>query len=526
MKLKNIKITKKTIIIFCIILFLIIFVVSLFVNSKQEQKEQEEIQRIKSYTSMDNFKSIKEVAKYLDCEFIKQETSKDENYYLDIYMKIKRYPYENGKSYKPYYQNLASYCVHTIGYKNVRIIDESKQLVVSVICDEDRDYITGIYINGDDSYFEKQESNNIVHNLQEVKTTDFETESEILKKLINSDWICTDADFGTVESNFENYKIFFDEGIEVRKVGGKIFNIIFTSKYNSNIVNGINTSCGKEKIIEILGKPTFEEDIMKLIGYKGKDFYLFYNEIDKQISIYPVLQNYETKEFAKIIDNYKKDGSLNNFINSIKQEWNDYDVYTLTDTTAVIQYTLKGVLISFNYEYGNGVTVYNNYNGYVSEDTTMLNVINGGKELPDKVFVKNENLVYKTEVNRLYDIDYMKMYGNFNGPEETNETQEYESTKFLEFKKGSYNDEETYISKIISINNEYPNSEIKEYINSSTWIDDYNLVYSVKNKGIYIYNAQTRTYKTLITGKNEEFNIVKYENGILQYDEKSIKIEL
>mgnify|MGYP003298492579 CR=1 FL=1 len=47
-----------------------------------------------------------------------------------------------------------------------------------------------------------------------------------LNKCIQSNW-SYNSEFGTRESIFQNYYIFFDEGIEVRYIGKEIYNIIF-----------------------------------------------------------------------------------------------------------------------------------------------------------------------------------------------------------------------------------------------------------------------------------------------------------
>ena len=66
---------------------------------------------------------------------------------------------------------------------------------------------------------------------------------------------------------------------------------------------------------------------------------------------------------------------------------------------------------------------------------------------------------------------------------------------------------------------------MKEYVNSYMWIDDYNIAYGIENEGIYIYNAKNRQYGTIVTGKNESFNITEYKDGILKYDDKTVKIK-
>ena len=79
--------------------------------------------------------------------------------------------------------------------------------------------------------------------------------------------------------------------------------------------------------------------------------------------------------------------------------------------------------------------------------------------------------------------------------------------------------------RVISKNKEYANAnvELDTQIISVLWLDNQTIAYSVKNKGIYIYNAKEYT-KKLILEVEEDCNIKKYENGRLYYNETSIKI--
>ena len=67
-------------------------------------------------------------------------------------------------------------------------------------------------------------------------------------------------------------------------------------------------------------------------------------------------------------------------------------------------------------------------------------------------------------------------------------------------------------------------SQLRQNIDTGMWLDDYNFVYGVENNGIYVYNAKLRKYVTIVTGKGE-FEIKGYENNILKYDDKTIKIK-
>lgn len=507
-------------IIVSIIIVLVISLIFVIIRLSLERKnEAQEIERVKSYTTIDDFKTVEEVAKYLECDYIKQEKSKEENYKLDIYIKIKILPYTDDSSNEVFYNNLVSYCAKVLKFDNFRIIDKEHSITIEVVCNKEKENIKSIIINGEENYFAKRDSQIQINNYEQVKETNLTIQSEILTKLISNDWRIKESDIGTKESTFNSYDIYFDEGIEIRKIDNKVFNIVFTDKYKSNILNNISTSTTKEDIIKILGNPTFEDEYTKTIGYKGEKLYLFYNEYEKELSIYPVIKEYETEQFAKIVDNYTNDRSIDEFINEVKKLWTDYDKYEITENTIILQYSLKGILISINYDYGNGVSIYNNYNGYLSEGVTYKSILSGEQALPSAIFIQNNDLVYQSEITKLSKYFGKQMQFDSNQAEKDIK---YQSNKFIVYAKENSKGE--YFLQLISKDKQNPDLEIKEYVNSYIWLDDYNLVYSIKNKGIYLYNGKYRVYKTIVEGRDEEFNLVGYDDGILKYDEKSIKL--
>lgn len=507
-------------IIVSIIIVLVISLIFVIIRLSLERKnEAQEIERVKSYTTIDDFKTVEEVAKYLECDYIKQEKSKEENYKLDIYIKIKILPYTDDSSNEVFYNNLVSYCAKVLKFDNFRIIDKEHSITIEVVCNKEKENIKSIIINGESNYFAKRDSEAQVKNYKEIKQTDITIQSDILKNLINNKWRLKESDIGTKESTFNSYDIYFDEGIEVRKVDNKVFNIVFTDKYKQSVANNITTATSKEDIIKILGTPTFEDEYTKTIGYKGKDIYLFYNQYEHQISIYPVIENYETEEFAKCVTKYLNGESITDLINDIKEIWSDYDICKIQEDKIILQYSLKGLCISINDGNENGVVFYNNYKGNISEDIDFKSVLNGEKELPDKLFMNNEDLVYNYEIIKMS--EYFGKQIELNEDINNNE-KKYKSSKFHIYAKNNGNDE--YLIQLISKDNECPDVEIKEYINYYMWLDDYNLVYSIKNKGIYVFNTKYRKYGTILTG-DEEFKLTELENGILKYDEKTIKLK-
>ena len=313
--------------------------------------------------------------------------------------------------------------------------------------------------------------------------------------------------------------LYFDEGIEVRKVDGNVFNIIFNSKYKEKIANDITTSMTKDEIIKILGEPTFEENRFDFIGYKSENIYLFYNS-QKEISIYRVEDDYDSSEFTKIVESYLENKDENELIKNVKEKYTDFDEFESDSQGTILQYALKGIVIRFQKGLSRGIHIYNNYNGSIYNDKNLKQLDNINN-LPENVFIKNENLVKKIEIDRIQDREnriFSYMETRQKKPEIS------QSNKYCTIK--TLMDDGSYQIKFLSMNNNNVNSELKENINYYIWIDDDNFVYSIINKGIYVYNATSRKYGTLITGNNEKFEIKEYKSNLLKYDSKSLTLKL
>lgn len=516
MKDKN---NKKVIVIISIILvILIILLIVTFSLIKSQNEKQKLIDQVKEYTSINDFKSLEEVATYLECDFKKQESSKDENYDIDIYMQIKLLPYTNNQSNKGFYDKLILYSANVLKYQNFRIIDLKNKITIEVFCDKENQKVKNMAINGETNYFAKHDSLLEINNIDNLDVTNIDIQSDIIKKLINNNWQITTSDIGTKESSFEKYDIYFDEGIEIKEVANKVFNIIFTEKYKGNIVNNIGTTSSKEEIIKALGEPTYTDEQTKCIGYKGKDIYVFYNS-RKEISVYRVENEFNSSEFAKFVDKYIDNKDETELIQNVKEKYKDYDKYENNSNGIVLQYSLKGITIRFKRGLARGIQIYNNYTGTIYKDIN-LEKIKENTELPDNIYIKNENLVAKCEIDRISNVNNMIFSANV---EQSNNKEIAQSNKFYTIK--SQIEGEGYKIKFISSDGNYPNTELRENIEYYIWKDDYNFIYSIKNKGIYLYNLAYRKYIKLVEGTDEEFKIKEYKDNVLIYDEKSIKLK-
>ena len=79
--------------------------------------------------------------------------------------------------------------------------------------------------------------------------------------------------------------------------------------------------------------------------------------------------------------------------------------------------------------------------------------------------------------------------------------------------------------KFISLDGTAPNTELRENVDYYIWIDDYKFIFSIKNKGIYLYNLNSNNYTKIEESTSREFKIIEYKDNILKYDEKMLNLK-
>lgn len=492
---------KKLTIIIVIVLILIILVLCLrfYIDNKNFREMVEN----KNYTSMNDFESVREVLVYMNCEYIKEENN-------DIYLKFAKDLYEEGESSEGFYTNLACYIANVLKYENYNLIDKERNIYINVECDKKSQKVTKMTINGDSSYFANMNSKNSLSNFKRIDDVELEIKSDILKKCIEENWRTSKVQFGTKESKFDNYDIYFDEGLEVRNVGTKVFNVVFTDKYKDEIVNSIKVGMKLDEIKEILGTPTFEEDYV--IGYKTKDIYIFFSEA--QVSVYRV-ENFEDDGFTEFLNEQKDETDINKILNALTDLWTDYDERTEGQDSISITYSLRGIKFEYGLSDKNGIIIYSNYFGNIVDGKNLNNV--KAEDLQNGIYVDTEeNLVLTAEKNRnIQESNYSYICSmTMKNDEETKLSGL--SNKFYYGCSTNQNGSKSMF--FYSIDNEYPKYEFEGNITSYMWLDDYRLLYSINNRGIYILDLTNRNKEIVKEGQGE-FVFKSYKNNILSYDE-------
>ena len=497
--------------IFATIAILLIFtllILLIFLNDIQG-KEQEE-QPIAS----EKVDSIEEILKYYGCKLIAMKESTESDFLIDVYTTFKYDLYDGEKSNEDFYNNVINKIAEFIKYKSFRLIDKDKEdeIEIRVICDGSK--VRTIFINGIEDYFIYMDSQISLSKYKELKTTELSIQASELTNCIQNNW-STDTNFGTRETIFQNYYVYFDEGIKTRRISGKIYNIIFTKNYVKSVVNGFTVGEKHDIIINRLGTPTFQNEDGSIIGYKSEDIYIFFEE--DQISIYRNIEETGFDEFFELADKLLNDEySLLEFMNELTYLWPDYEKYTYDAETVFLSYPNKGIDIKINYDNMNGIILYNNIG--VTQD-----IVNS--------YLKHTEFVAQLQVDNVYNAELRRMENEKNLMTKCKEyKEEYEKEddrnrgQIYEYYMEKSSNGKIICTYFISQNLEYPNCELSENIKSYIWINDFCFLYSIADKGIYYYDLKSQTKGVIIIG-DEEFEIKSYQNNILKYDDSELEVK-
>ena len=509
-KKKNVK---KILIIVVILFALILGVRELALNAIERAKLEN-----KTYTSISDFTSVKEIAKYMGCTYIKEEPSTGEKYDIDIYLKFKYPLYTDEVSNEDYYYKMIALMLEYLNYQNIRLIDQENDIVIAVECDKEKKEIENLLINGEDNYFGTQENLKQIQKYQQLNVSELEIQAQEIKDLISSNWITSQVNFGTPESTFNNYDIYFDEGIEIKTVSKKVFNIVFTEKYSNPVVNGIKVNTSFDEIKNILGEPTFNGNVESTsgkydnayIGYKGKEIYIFFSE--NEISIYRNEKADMSTDFEDLLKNFNDNLNSLEFVNKITDIWPDYDYYYYSDNTIDLRYTLRGIEITFTDNAANGVNVYNNYNGYIANDKTIEQLTKSNEGWPNNVYLKSGiNLIENNE--RMRKGNYYVYYN-----------QKHPLVNLVNYSNifnliPDEEDNNIVSVKITSKNREYPSVELNLNAQNIIWYKESILLYNIENKGIYAYDVVNRKNTVLVEAGTNQYVIKALDGDQLFYDE-------
>lgn len=462
------------------------------------------------------YQSIKKIVEANGCKYKKDSFSENREYPVEIELGFQYDLYTNEESNEDFFMNLINEIVKFVKFNNVKMIDDQKDIIIEVNCKDGK--IESIAINGIEDYFIYMDSQISISKYTEIKALNLNSSADILN-ILNDNFWSSNIDCGTRDSIFQNYFIFFDEGIKYRKIGSNIYNIIFTEKYVGEVVNNVSAGESINSVRTKLGEPSFEDKELGFIGYKGNDFYAFFT--GQEISIYRKT-TYDYSDFWNLVDQFiEEDSSMSfkEFMNKLTYIWPDYSEYTYDSDYMFISYPNKGIDVKLNKDNESGIIVYNN----ISENLGKVEKYLKNTEFLSKLQIDN---VFEAEKRRVAKVNSLNDRCNkFIEDLKDNSDDELACRESNLFQFYMDLDENNFAiaTYFISRDGEYANRELDEPMNSYVWINDNYFVYGIYGKGIYCYDVFNGSKQTLIE-ENDNFNIKSFENNIIYYDEKEMEI--
>ena len=466
------------------------------------------------------YSSIKEIIEHHKSTYLNDYYNGSNEYPTEIEVEFKYNLYDNNESNEKYFNGVITDIAKFLNYTSFEINDEKNDINIKVECKNRK--IEKIIINDIEDYFIHMNSQLELAQYKEIKKVSLNSTSDILNSLISNSWE-SNIDFGSRDAIYKNYYIFFEEGIEYKKIGSSVYNIVFTKNYNGSVIENLNPTDSINSVKATLGEPSFEDTELGVVGYKGNDFYAFFN--GKEISIYKST-NYDYREFWKLVDSFLKEDSpitFNEFMNELTYIWKDYSEYNYSSDYMFISYPNKGIDVKLNYNNVSGIIIYNN----ISEDMSKV-----------KRYLEHSEFISNLKLDNVFEAEKRRISEDLELKDKCEEYQKYIKENFSEEDLemiGQNNECDYYFDldnngNTISVyfvpkNEEFCRRELNESVYRYMWIDNSQFLYSIYGKGIYVYNILTGEKRLLVEG-NDEFYIKSYEQDVLTYDNMRLTVEL
>ena len=376
---------KKSIIVISII---IIFLLAIAISIKSIKQEKTK-------------NTLKKIAEYYECEFVKEKNANEKGYSKKLFWIYDVPPVDadNGIQYKEQYETVLKAIAAQIK-ENFILIDNKHSIEIRVKYKPENNKISYL-INNDNNFFQNEANKQIAKLQKEKPTTTINIISTELQHTIENEWSRkkTEKDYGN-KIKYENSYDVYSSGIKVKTINSKIYNLIFLKEHQGNVFENITTGMDNASIRNILGQPTYENtEANLLIGYKTKDFYVFFS--NGQISIYPVENFDENKnnQFAEIVSEYINNTNIyKETLQKVTQLYPDYSEYIQNEDSIDLKYPLKGFEIKMGKGERTGIYIYENYKGKISPNITKEDL--ESKTL-NNIYLVDSNFIFEEELNRM-----------------------------------------------------------------------------------------------------------------------------
>lgn len=378
---------KKLLILISVLLIIFLgLLAAALVLFNENPKDLEEIVDVEGNvidTSSGQFATVKEAIQNLNIFYIKTTKPEKPNMVMDVYVEFTK---ELNLKNQSYFETCINTVAYEIKYNSFRIIDEKNNIEIEVICDSKEKNIKKILINQDDNYFNKLKINKQIEEYTPTKETSVNINSSLLKYIIENNWDMASSGYEGLGKGY----LPIVANVSAKVIDNKFYTIYFEKNYKAPIVNNLVVGDSFAKIEQVLRESTLNTH-SSVIGYKTKDFYVFFSGIGIGVYRRETKIDNTLQEAIKIIE---KENNVGKAIELIKKNWPDYDVCEQTEKGTKLKYTLKGVEIQTYDTSKPQIAIYSNYEGKVKDNKTIKELLN--VSLPSEVTLNlDKNLIYE-----------------------------------------------------------------------------------------------------------------------------------
>ena len=333
-------------------------------------------------------KTIEEVIKKYDSEFIKQENN-------SIYVKFSKDLYdENGKSNESFFEKLTKELEPFFENSDFEIIDENKKIEISAEYDIEKEQYE-IKINDIEDFYNKTNGDSYVavEKSEIIEPSKIMIDNGFLELLrIKNMYLSSIEEYLDDEKILDNgYVSYNSDKLRLKISPNKsVMNIIFTENYNGSILIDVDRGEDLTQVYEKHSDNTFGSLSDGYLGYRNGDFYYFFYKDEVSIYGYSYSKN---EVFEELLEKYLEDKDLGSFVNTLADRTLSYDTFEYDEEIkkATLIFPTRGIEIKIEDNDPKGITLYSNY--YFT-DTTKKMVKNG------LISYSTEYLVAKYETQR------------------------------------------------------------------------------------------------------------------------------
>lgn len=408
-------------------------------------------------------------------------------------------------------------------WRDLEMVDAAAGVRIQVICDRQYGMVDEVIINGDRNFFVRLAQKNAAESYIYTEPLAFKQEGKLLGLLKNAGWKRKGLEkgLGKSDSFFDGYAIYFERGINVKYSRDRVYNLVLNARYKETVLNGINFSAARDKVVETLGAPQFKDDSRELYGYKTTGYYIFLTGKDrlKEISIYFRDTKYSSDTLARLLDKYGSGEAgmdVYSFAADLREEWPDYDLSYDERGGMGVSYDSIGVSVNNWYEDRGGpfITVYSNFEGAIAPSLELPGKTEGLKDYSNDLLLLrlDADSIFEAEKRRLDRADHIS-----GRRQEEGAVSPDGKTRVLKNDEGTY---ETAGLYLLSTDRSKPDVEIHTgyFTGKVLWLDSRYFIYEVIMSGIFIYDAENNKAGEFLLSepdKNKDYELESYEEGLV-----------